>query len=336
MSELNRKQIQIPEMPRPHVVILGAGSSLAAFPNGDKNGRHLPLMWNIVDTVGLGPILDAEGITDHRNDFERLYSELVVGGNHGELIETIDKAIFDYFSEMQLPDEPTLYDHLVLSLRQKDVIATFNWDPFLVQALARNGDPSRLPRVLFLHGNTAIGHCMEHKPFFLGRRGNDCMTCGRPLSESRLLYPVSQKDYNSDPFISKGWELLQVALQSAFVVTVFGYSAPVTDVEAVALLKKAWGDPNERALEEIEIIDIKDAEALYSTWKPFIHTHHYRTASDFYDSTLGLSPRRSCEAMWMTLMEAEFIDCNPLPRGGWEELNAFMNVLIEDENSSRK
>ena len=32
----------------PHVVILGAGASLAAFPDGDKNGRKLPLMNDIV------------------------------------------------------------------------------------------------------------------------------------------------------------------------------------------------------------------------------------------------------------------------------------------------
>jgi cyclic nucleotide-binding protein len=30
------------------------------------------------------------------------------------------------------PELLTLYDHLVLSLRPKDVIATFNWDPFLI------------------------------------------------------------------------------------------------------------------------------------------------------------------------------------------------------------
>ena len=28
---------------KPHVVILGAGASAAAFPNGDKNGNKLPL-----------------------------------------------------------------------------------------------------------------------------------------------------------------------------------------------------------------------------------------------------------------------------------------------------
>ena len=32
----------------PHVVMLGAGASVAAFPNGDKNGRKVPLMKDLV------------------------------------------------------------------------------------------------------------------------------------------------------------------------------------------------------------------------------------------------------------------------------------------------
>jgi hypothetical protein len=33
---------------------------------------------------------------------------------------------------LELPDHPTVYDHLLLSLRKKDAIFTFNWDPFLL------------------------------------------------------------------------------------------------------------------------------------------------------------------------------------------------------------
>jgi hypothetical protein len=37
----------------PHVVLLGAGASLAAFPNGDANGNKLPLMNDLIATVGI-------------------------------------------------------------------------------------------------------------------------------------------------------------------------------------------------------------------------------------------------------------------------------------------
>lgn len=42
-SEEERIQIKIHA---PHVVILGAGASLASFPDGDKNGLFLPYVDN--------------------------------------------------------------------------------------------------------------------------------------------------------------------------------------------------------------------------------------------------------------------------------------------------
>ncbi len=41
MSALDRKEIPQPSSGRAHVVILGAGASLAAFPKGDRHGRKL-------------------------------------------------------------------------------------------------------------------------------------------------------------------------------------------------------------------------------------------------------------------------------------------------------
>ena len=46
---------------RPHVVLLGAGASYAAFPNGDKNGRKLPLLKDFVQVIGLGRSDDRSG-----------------------------------------------------------------------------------------------------------------------------------------------------------------------------------------------------------------------------------------------------------------------------------
>jgi hypothetical protein len=42
----------------PHVYILGAGASVAAFPNGERNGKKLPLMSNFVEVVGLKHVLE--------------------------------------------------------------------------------------------------------------------------------------------------------------------------------------------------------------------------------------------------------------------------------------
>jgi hypothetical protein len=47
---------------RPHVVILGAGASLQAFPDGDRKGQRLPLMYELVEVVGLRSVSEQQGI----------------------------------------------------------------------------------------------------------------------------------------------------------------------------------------------------------------------------------------------------------------------------------
>lgn len=74
----------------------------------------------------------------------------------------------------------------------------------------------------------------------MGNVGMTCK-CGKPLSPMKLLFPIKKKDYSSDIAISKSWKTLNNALEQNYMVTVFGYSAPKSDVEAVAMMKKAWG-----------------------------------------------------------------------------------------------
>ena len=98
------------------------------------------------------------------------------------------------------------------------------------------------------------------------------------IENSRLLYPVTEKNYTDDPSIERSWKDLQGNLEHAYLLTIFGYRAPVTDVEAVRLMKEAWGDS--RALEEVQIIDIRGNDEqgrneLYENWKPFICREHY-------------------------------------------------------------
>ena len=119
---------------RPHVVILGAGASLAAFPNGDANGISLLLMCDFIEKVGLEGDLSNFKIDFKGKNFEEIYSNLYEKEEYKDLIEIIETKTLKYFSRMKLPSKPTIYDHLVLSLRKKDIIATFNWDPFLFLA----------------------------------------------------------------------------------------------------------------------------------------------------------------------------------------------------------
>lgn len=69
--------IQNPKEWRRHVVILGAGASLATLPDGDLNGKRLPIMNNLINIVGLEDLVSQFGKT---SNFEDVYSELYERG----------------------------------------------------------------------------------------------------------------------------------------------------------------------------------------------------------------------------------------------------------------
>src|SRR5690606_32052274 len=199
-----------------------------------------------------------------------------------------------------------VYDYLLISLREKDVIATFNWDPFLMQAYRRHASLRRLPQVLFLHGNVAVGVC--HACRVKGPAGDSCRRCGESFQPTRLLYPVASKDYTSDSFIKSEWDALRDHLENAYLVTIFGYSAPATDAAAIELLREVWSRNESRELAQIEIVDIRDEEDLRAAWGPFITRDHYHTTRSIHETLIARYPRRSCEAFaWATLQ------CDPWP-----------------------
>lgn len=327
---------------RPHLVLVGAGVSRAAFPNGEKNGRIPPLMNDFFDIVyGLSDYLDKQGIEYQGQNFEDVYSSLYEDCKYNEIRNYIEAIIYDYFVGMELPDKPTLYDHLILSLTGRDALATFNWDPFIWQAMCRNynrvGGNNNLPRPIYLHGNTAVGICMNHKKIQISQKGFLCRECGKKLKKSRLLYPIKQKDYNSDPFIKSSWNDVKIFLEDSFMFTVFGYSAPSSDVEAIRLLQEGWGDLEQRVMEEIEIIDILDEDILCERWGIFIHSHHYSTHSDFYSSLIAKRSRRSCDACFNAVVHSIPWEEHPIPRDAtWEELDKWIKPYLEAENKSNK
>ncbi len=316
---------------RPHLVVIGAGASRAAFPLGEVQGRRLPLMADFAEIVPVAHILQKSGIEWHGKNFEEVYSLLSENPEHRTLQRDLEEAVFDYFSELRLPDTPTLYDLLVLSLRQKDVIATFNWDPFLIQAIQRGGRVTNsLPTPLFLHGNVAHGYCDRDK--YQGLRGQLCPRCGEQFQPARLLFPVATKDYSSDPAIRKAWEVTREALKIALVVTVFGYSAPASDKDALAIMSEAWGKPAKRQFELFEIIDLKPRTEVRASWEAFIFSGHYRVSADFSESFLAIHPRRSIEAFLNQYIDAKFLEGNRIIEAGTlEELHDWFRPLVEAE-----
>lgn len=216
--------IENPKEIKRHVVILGAGASLATTipTNGDRNGKRLPIMNNLIKVIGIEDLVHQIDIDFKSDNFEDIYSELYSKRDYTEVLETIEKSVYDYFSSLELPDEPTIYDYLVLSLRRKDVIATFNWDPLLCDAWERcHKITTNLPHLLFLHGNVRVATCERCK--LIGKIGNNCSYCGEQLVPTKLLYPISEKNYNSNPFIKDQWNILGQAIDQAYAFFVIHY-----------------------------------------------------------------------------------------------------------------
>lgn len=337
MPTLPRFSSKTNRVDSPHVVILGAGASIAACPNGDKNGRELPSLQNVQSATGLDDLFDRieskEGSLGE--GFEEKYSRLVeLDGYDGEVAK-IEAAVHEYFSDIEIPDEVTVYDLMLLGLRKKDAIFTFNWDPLLLQAFARCGGIKEVPNLFFLHGCVGAAFCKSCK--VKSNSNIPCPQCGGEMEATKLLYPVTEKDYESDPVIKNEWDALRDYLTNAYFVTLFGYSAPVTDVAARATMIEAFSRSVTRELSEVEVIDIRPRDDLETTWKDFFFSHHYGIFQSFDNSQINRHFRRSCDAFAMASLQ-----CNPVPEHSPSgitdpaELRAFaLDLIVEENNGDR-
>lgn len=317
-----------------HIVILGAGASVQAFPKGDANGKGLPTMDNLIKMLGLESVLKRAGVKNRQRNFENIYSELYETNPGLPILREIENIIYAYFSSLELPEIPTLYDHLLISLRPKDIVATFNWDPFLFDAWNRIREEVPVPKILHLHGNVRLTYCPEHPTY--GTHGMYCPECDTELVPSRLLYPVAMKDYVHDPFIKTEWNVLRAGLRQAKTLTIFGYGAPTTDKEAIDMMNSAW-DKTRRLIERTEIIDKKEKKVLWKQWESFIIRTYLDCTKDFYQSRLARYPRRTCETLLDQTFYGLWVEENPLPTNSeFDELLSWVKPLVEAENNLEK
>ena len=343
-KELTHDEIVEIENTRPHVVILGAGATIATVPNGDKNGIPCSVMHGFIQNIGLESILQNVKLDTQSENIEDIYTELYERGEECKEVRLqLEDAIFSYFSKLQLPDEITIYDKLVLALTRKDIIATFNWEPLLIQAYNRASRITKnLPKLTFLHGNVAAGYCEQCNHFGALQRGK-CDNCGTPYHKSPLLYPVKHKDYNSNSFIKQEWINVSCYLCRAKMVTIFGYSAPKSDVEATQLLKEAFEKylPAQR-FNHIDIIERPDFNhnELSNTWQDFIHDSSctYKIHDSFYGSYLAKFPRRTVECLYKRKMMGWWgeSDINLKEHESWREVETNLLPLFYEEELGKK
>ncbi len=322
-----------------HIVILGAGASIAStIQDPEKNGKRLPSMNDLPVVIPMKDLVSRVPVHLSSNNFETLYSNLYREDPDNPILREMKSRVYEYFSSLSLPDKPTIYDYMVMALRFKDMIVTFNWDPFLYQAWCRNKGHGSKPIIRFLHGNVAIGYDEEDlRPGPAGAYRRENFHQFKPTP---LLYPTGEKNYEEDPFIKREWIRLREALhdETTWRVTIFGYSAPVSDTAAMRLMNDAWGTSDDRDREQFELIDIRPEEEIRKAWDSFIHTHHYDYCTNYFQSSLAKCPRRTNESYHLrcfplTSKEA-FHENYPIPNGGFttfDEMWAWHEDLINIE-----
>ncbi len=222
------------------------------------------------------------------------------------------------------------------------MIATFNWDPFLYQAFVRNSEFAPSPHMAYLHGSVSLG--FSKIDMNSGPSGMYSKATGGYFYPTKLLFPIRRKNYNQDDFMQIEWTRVKhwLNLKSTKRLTIYGYGAPETDVEAISLLRQAWGGSEVRDIEQFEIIDVRPEDDVRNQWSSFIHSHHYDYTQDYFESSLARNPRRTSESFFQHYQAnspAEmFGKSNPVPTGfkTLEELWDWHRPLIEAEEEFEK
>ena len=322
---------------KPHLFILGAGATKACIPNGDKNKLPSPVMEGFLKTIGQEDILSGVTLKTSSSNIESIYSELYERSEYTAKVKEIEDIIVRHFSSMQIPDEPTLYDYLILSLRCKDCIATFNWDPLLTQAYLRvRKITDDLPQLVFLHGNVAIGLCKECYTFS-PLSFPYCPKCHRKLEEMPLLYPVKDKSYTQHWGIKGSWTTFEHYIEKAAIVTIWGYGAPESDVKAKEMMLKAFSS-SYRKLDQIEVIDIADPRKTADKWENFSKetNYHIKVVKSLSETLLWEFPRRSVEGYVKRNITGWWGNSKLFLKEGmsWDEVELLFQPLLEQEDNN--
>ena len=159
-----------------------------------------------------------------------------------------------------------------------------------------------------------------------------CSKCRNRFERVDLLYPVKNKNYTQDEFINGEWELLKGYLEFAYLITIFGYSAPKTDIAARELMLNMWRENKTRDFGEIEIIDIAPEMDVQENWSDFFIKQHYFITNNFEKSYLSFYPRRSCEAFASSsLFNSPWGDIEKFKGNSLLEYQKWIAKLIDSE-----
>lgn len=277
-----------------HLVILGAGSTIATIPQGDKNGEKSYTLANLLLDPSLKlfvqKVQDKDYCTD---DVEELCNQLYK--NDRKLYNEFESLIRKKYGSLELPMRFTILDRLVLSLTPNDAIVSFNWDDLIIQAYQRMSNfvlDQMLPILAFPHGNAQAVYSKTH---YTSRR---VITNDRNWLDSPLNMPVDEVDYKSNLFIKSQWRILDFYIRNAQMITFFGYRGPKSDEQDLLHLDEIFA--KNRICDKIEIIDkdLHEAQIVAKNLERFkMQSNWVYTCPDFWHSSIAKHPRRTLQSV---------------------------------------
>lgn len=276
-----------------HLVILGAGSTIATIPNGDKNGEFSYTLANLLnDKCFTSFVKKAQAKGFLTSDVEDLCNQLCKEDK--PLYDEFETLVRKKYASLELPEEFTILDRLVLSLTPNDAIVSFNWDDLLIQAYQRMSEfvPEKmLPILAFPHGNAQAVYNNKH---YTSKR----IVTGANWIDSPLNMPVDEVDYKSDIFISSQWNILDFFMRNAQMVTFFGYRGPDSDEQDLQHLDELFA--RNEICDKVEIID-KDLDTAMEVAKRLVRfkmqSNWLYPCADFWHSTIAKYPRRTLSVL---------------------------------------
>lgn len=276
-----------------HLVILGAGSTIATIPKGDKNGEFSYTLDNLLNDKCFASFVEKVQALDYQiDDVEALCNQLYK--ENRPLYDEFESLVLKKYASLELPDGFTILDRLVLSLTPNDAIISFNWDDLVIQAYQRMSEyvpEEMLPILAFPHGNAQAVYDNKH---YTSKR----IVTSTSLFDSPLNMPVDEIDYKSDVFINSQWHILDFFMRNAQMVTFFGYRGPDSDEQDLKHLDELFA--KNEICDKIEIID-KDQESAVEVAKRLerfkMQPNWLYPCADFWHSTIAKYPRRTLSVL---------------------------------------
>ena len=237
-----------------HLVILGAGSTIAAIPDGDRNGMRAYTLNNFLEDPFYADFLASLDSKYQNLNIEEMCTKMY--SEDRQLYEAFERLIRNKYASLELPNGFNLLERLIMSLTSDDAIISFNWDDLIIQAYnrAKQYIPSiLLPIIVFPHGNAQA--CYNEHRYGSGRNPNNY-----GLRPSPLNMPVDELDYQNNLFIKSQWQILDFYMRYSQMITFFGYRGPVSGIQDFKRMENCLH--SNQICGKIEIIDKTKEDAM--------------------------------------------------------------------------